>query len=207
MKLITRSMIVATSTVCLASPLYAAVTAAMDEPTGSVRVDPYSWAGFGFFVPAGGNVTVNQLGFWDQGGDGLAVDHTVALFAYAGSGRTYTQLASVTIPGGGSALLDGGFRWISIPDTVLTDNGQNGNYYVVMATQGVDAWTNGAGAMDPAFGTISTGALDLIGEGPIFQINNGSTYGGVNIGHVVPEPSAPMLAALAAFGSFARRRR
>ncbi|MDB6077559.1 MAG: hypothetical protein JWO82_1306, partial [Akkermansiaceae bacterium] len=92
-----------------------------------------------------------------------------------------------------------------IPDLVLTDNGQGGNYYVIMASHGGDAWTDGLGAgapMNPSFGTLSTGALDFTGG----EINSGGLYGGANFGYTVPEPSAFALAGLGVLAVFRRRR-
>lgn len=188
--------------------LHGAIAMAVGEPLGAnTRSDTYPYAGYGFYVPAATSVMVNQLGYWDLGGDGLSDSHTVSLFKYVdGSNRSYTQIATVTIPSGTSAALEGGYRWVSIPDLVLADNGQNGNYYVIMASHGGDAWTDGLGSgapMNSSFGTISSGALDFTG-GEIFS---GSTYGGANFGYTVPEPSAFALAGLGVFVAFRRRSR
>jgi hypothetical protein len=56
-----------------------------------------------------------QLGFWDELGDGLLSDHAVSLFDGSGS-----LLASAVVPRGSAAQLQDGFRWVSIPELWLT---------------------------------------------------------------------------------------
>lgn len=191
----------------------AAITSGVGIPTGPTRSDAYPYAGFGFFAPSGVGTTVNRLGYWDQNGDGLQTPHTVALFSYAGSAAYYNEVISVTIPAGTAAPLENGYRWVTIPTLVLPDNGQNGNYYVVMASHGADLWTDGLGTgapMNSSIGTLSTGALNRIPDGPVFTINGGGPllYGGPNVGFdPVPEPSGLLMAGLALAGVSGRRRR
>jgi hypothetical protein len=53
-------------------------------------------------------VTINQLGVFDFGSNGLAESHAVGIW------NGDALLASVTIPSGTAASLDKGFRWASI---------------------------------------------------------------------------------------------
>ncbi|MDB6077598.1 MAG: hypothetical protein JWO82_1345, partial [Akkermansiaceae bacterium] len=92
--------------------LHAAIAMGVGEPIGATtRTDSYPYAGYGFYVPSATSVTVNQLGYWDLGGDGLSDAHTVSLFQYInGSNKSYTQIATVTIPAGTATTLEGGYR-------------------------------------------------------------------------------------------------
>lgn len=176
-------------------------------PTGATRNDTYEWgAGFGFYVPSGGT-TINSLGFWDENGTGLLADHIVALYQYSGSGSSYNLLASATVQAGTVDPLVDGYRWVNIGDLALPNNGQGGNYYVILASQGGDTWTTLSGqTLNPAIGTFSSGALidnnsgqDLSPIPPssfayVDGLNNG--YGGANLAFIapVPEPGAWALA-------------
>jgi hypothetical protein len=199
-----------------AAPTHAAIVAGLGEPTGSIRTDTYPGAGYGFFAPASGT-TINQLGFWDQGGDGLLSSHTVVIYGY--NGTSYDILASADVPAGTAAPLSGGYRWVSIPDLALPNNGQGADYYLIMATQNLDAWTDGLGAatpMDPSIGTTQSQAYIVDSstlQAPAFVINGNSSattagFGGANLGFgSVPETSSLTLSFLAAGGFFIRRRR
>jgi len=173
-------------------------------PTGTTRSDTYEWgAGFGFYVPAGVGTTINSLGFWDQNGTGLDASHIVALYQYSGSGSAYNLLDSVTVQAGTVDPLVDGYRWVNIGNLALPDNGQGGNYYVVLASQGGDTWTSMSGqTLNPAIGTFSSGALidnnsgeDLSPTPPssfAYVDGGNSGYGGADVGFItsVPEPAA-----------------
>ena len=135
--------------------------AIVGAPTGAIRNDSYQWgAGFGFYVPSGAGATVNALGFWDESETGLQESHIVALYQYAGSGSAYNLMAWVTVPAGTVAPLIGGYRWVGIPSLNLPDNGQDGNYYIILASQGEDDWTTMSGqTLNSAIGTFSSGSL------------------------------------------------
>jgi hypothetical protein len=176
------------------------------DPPGTTRSDDYQWgAGFGFYAPSGTGTTINALGFWDQGGDGLSANHVVALYQYSGSGSSYNLLTDVTVQSGTVDSLIGGYRWVDIPTLSLPDNGQGGNYYIVFATQGGgDAWTDLSGqTLNPVIGTFGGNALissantdgyDLSQSVPGFLANYDSVsgaYGGANLAFIqpVPEPA------------------
>ena len=196
-------------------PAGAAITAGLGEPSGAARTDNYPGAGFGFYAPTTGT-TINRLGFWDQGGDGLLTSHQVGLYRYNGSG--YDSIALVTIPAGTSATLENGYRWVTLPDLFLDNNGQNADYYLLLATQGSDTWTDGlytGTPMNPSIGTTASRALIVDTttlEAPTFEINGSfpattTGYGGANLGFAVPEPSSTMLLAAACIGLVLRHRR
>ena len=60
------------------------------------------------------SITVSALGWWDEGGNGLAASHQVSLWTTGG-----TVLASTTVPAGTGAPLSGGFRYNPITSVVL----------------------------------------------------------------------------------------
>ena len=78
---------------------------------------------------------VNYLGYYDNGGDGLANSHVVSLWDNSAGN---TLLATVTVPAGTAAPLVDGFRWVQLSSTVnLTYN----NWYIIDAqTDNVDTW-------------------------------------------------------------------
>lgn len=182
------------------------------EPTGTVRNDTYTFgAGFEFYAPAGTGTTINSLGYWDQGGNGLATSHTVSLYSYAGSGSSYTLLATVTIDAGTMDPLVAGYRWANIGNLNLPDNGQGGGYYAILATHdGSDPWTDGIGGspiLNPLIGTISgNGVIDQTSGQTITQTpvnlagnsNPGSVYGGANLGFTQPVPEPEVFALVGA---------
>ena len=67
------------------------------------------------FVPKA-NITVTELGYYDDGGDGLEIDHPVTLFDATGT----TRLAEVTVRAGTVDTLRGKFRYRSITPMNLT---------------------------------------------------------------------------------------
>lgn len=70
---------------------------------------------------------VEELGFWDHRSDGLLSSHTVSLFDGGGS-----LLVSGVVPAGTAALLQDGFRWISISPLSLP----SGSYVIAGALEG-----------------------------------------------------------------------
>ena len=163
---------------------------AAGEPSGSIRTDNYGAAGWGFYTPLSGTI-INRLGFWDQGGDGLAVSHEVMVLKYVAATSSWTKVVRVTIPAGTAARLESGYRWVNIPETVLPNIGQGGDYYGVTASQGTDPWTNGVlnGFPIPKiFGTKN--ATFTNGGGAMTDTNSvasgGTGYGGPNFGYEPP---------------------
>lgn len=93
--------------------------------------DTFSNTGWGVNTTRGWSFTVSsrllveQLGFWDSGGNGLGSAHPVGL--WRGDG---TLLASVTVPAGLTAPLEGTFRWVALASQVALVPGET---YVVGA--------------------------------------------------------------------------
>jgi lysophospholipase L1-like esterase len=77
-------------------------------------------------------ITIRDLGFWDQGADGLVAPHVVTLFAVdkLGAGAMGTPIAggSVMVPAGMAAPFAQGFRFapLAVPVTLT-----QGNYAVI----------------------------------------------------------------------------
>jgi hypothetical protein len=82
--------------------------------TASVTSD-ISKSSIGFLFTPNTNVTVTELGYYDHNGDGLAIDHPVALFNAGG-----TRLVETTVRAGTVDTLRGKFRYRSITPTNLT---------------------------------------------------------------------------------------
>lgn len=70
----------------------------------------------GFTFVAKTNITVTELGYYDDGGDGLGIDHPVTLFDATGT----TRLAEATVRAGTVDTLRGKFRYRSITPVNLT---------------------------------------------------------------------------------------
>lgn len=213
----TRQIILSAS-LAAAFPITAhgAIVAVLGQPVGAgvtERSDTYPSAGTGFYVPSTtGSTAINRLGYWDKDGDGLAQDHTVGLYRY--NGTNYDLLAEATVLAGTASVLDGGYRWVAIPELTLPDNGQNANYYGIIASHSTDAWTTGLGTgapMNASFGTVSSNMyFGAIQTGPTYAFAGGGTpYGGANFGfESVPEPSSMLLLGVGLVGCcFARRKR
>ena len=121
-----------------------AISAFVDNISGgSARFDAVPQAGFGFYANASGTEKINCLGFYDAAngesgfvGDGLQAAHDVALLEFDGSNRVV--IAEATIPAGDEATLSGGYRWVSIPEVTLDYTAQGADYYVLVASQGVE---------------------------------------------------------------------
>ena len=199
----------------------AVVTAFISAPNPQdTRTNTIAQAGYGFYATTLGTKEVNQLGIWvspdNTGGAVLAINHDIALYRY--NGANYTQIAGGTVLAGGTADANG-YAWVSIPTITLTNNGQGGDYYIVMASVGTDIWGPDAGSnsfvtLDASFGTrtgagwYTNDAIPGIGNtntNAFALVSNGG-YVGPNIGYVIPEPSAALLGGLGLLALLRRRR-
>ncbi len=92
-----------------------------------------------------GVMTLNQLGFYDNGGNGLAASHKVRLWVSHDGGSTGTIVAEVTVPAGTGATLSDGFRWVALTNPV-TISAQTGNDWYCLSADVVsgdgDSWYN-----------------------------------------------------------------
>ena len=108
------------------------------HPTQNGIRDDFSGSVGNYFEVGDSDTIVTHLGFYDSGGDGLAVSHHVGIFTGDGS----TLLGEVLVPAGTSAYLGNGYRWMPLsPPLALTNNA----YYLLGAevTSGDgDAWSD-----------------------------------------------------------------
>ena len=96
-----------------ASSLNAAPAITFNPATGTTGTNQDQTVGWQFNVLS--PLTVTGLGWYDDGGNGLATGHSVGIWNPSG-----TLLASILVPAGTVAALDGQFRTVSIPDLSLT---------------------------------------------------------------------------------------
>jgi hypothetical protein len=177
----------------------------------------------GFVFTTNLPLTVTSLGYFDDGGNGFAVAHTVGIFDDNGY-----LLTSTTLSAGTGDPLDGQFRYQAIAPITLAA----GNSYTLAATTGGpdDAWAYGIVgsqllglAVDPSI-TITRYASRFssqddngLQDPPYFYKytlyagpNLNGTYAGPNLnGTVVPEPGTLPLVLVGvglAVAGLARRR-
>ena len=85
----------------------------------------------GFEFSTTRSISITDLGFFDQGVDGLAESHEVGIWRVSDQ----SLLVSGTVASGTTAPLDGDYRYVAVAPTVLAA----GNYIVSVVTTG-DAW-------------------------------------------------------------------
>lgn len=89
----------------------------------------------GFVFTANTEISVNSLGYYDHDQDGLSAAHDLGIYTSTG-----TLLASATIGAGAAGVLDGKFRYVSIPTLTLT---AGESYVIAGATTEEDGYTYG----------------------------------------------------------------
>lgn len=146
--------------ICTALPALAQVTAFRGNPApDTTRTDAFQ-AGWGFYATTAGTKQVNRLGVWVAGA-ATTVNHDVALYNYTGATpNPYALVVQATVPSGSTPDANG-YAWVAIPPVTLTDTRQGGDYYIVMARVGTDAWGPNTGyshapTLDISFGTPTT---------------------------------------------------
>ena len=169
------------------------------------------------FTVTGTGITVQQLGVFDNGSDGLVSSHDVTLFSIGstGSNPTNTPLATVNVPAGTTAPITNGFRFEPITPTYLAP----GNYAVIaygLNSTGGDPYGDGGGLPDGTnnvsdvrfdpyqFTSAGTPAFPNSGDGNIHAASS-IIY---DVGNTtVPEPASLGMLTIGAAGLLARRRK
>jgi hypothetical protein len=190
-----------------ASLLSAGTLGVTTSNTGTLGVNTGTWTlGYSFLVNSA--ITVNGLGVFDDGSDGLNVSHDVGLWDAAGN-----LLASTTVAAGTVAPLNGFYRMATISGVSLTA----GNVYYVGSVNGID---NDGWLQDPTTLvaapeiTYLSRQYEFSGGGLVFPdlAGSGTTgYFGGNFefgGSPVPEPGSLLMlgsGVLAAAGALRRK--
>ena len=113
-----------------AVPLFATDKVALDFATGTPLTLGGYTVGWSFHLTS--QITVQSLGWFDAGSDGLTSAHTVGLFTRPASGAG-TLLSSVVVNSGDSLI--NGFRYTPVSPFALMPGD-----YVVAGTSGSDAF-------------------------------------------------------------------
>lgn len=158
----------------------------------------------------GVDVTINFLGVWDQGSDGLAASHEVGVWDAGGA-----LVASTTVPSGTSAMLDNSYRYAALAQPATLLAGQTyriGALYENALDPFNDPWDpdgDGNPANSPAIGdgvAVMPGTGVATVNGDYFAASavlvNPTSFGGGTPGRwgaanalfVVPEPTTLALA-------------
>jgi len=161
---------------------------------------------FGWEFNTSSGLLINQLGIYDESGDGLVAAHEVAIW----KANTEEVLVSATVPAGTSAELVDGFRYVDI-DPILLEGGRD---FVVASlfssTDDIIMDDDPAVTFDPAIifklqrKQESVGALEF----PDDSTSSPVAYFGPNMRFsFAPEPSSVWLAVWGALALLGFRRR
>lgn len=176
---------------CVSKPAHAA---AIDLTQIDFEYDSSTWTlGWKFSVTA--PTSIEALGVYDSGQDGLAGPAQVALWLASGG----TPLLQTTVAAGTDAALDGYFRFVPVPSTALTP----GTEYIVGAYLDGDLATSlfgGNGTVDPRVTVIDARYSSFgIGFGFPDQTDHG-TDGAAYLGGNFQLTTVPLPAAVWLFG-------
>ncbi len=148
-------------------------------------------------------VTLNRLGVFDEGQDGLFAPHQVGLWTTSG-----TLIADATVPAGTGGLLLGDFRYASVADVVLPV----GDYVIGVhfTAQAADQFLQDSSLLtiDPFVSYIGRA-----GAGPGFVFPTpiagpgGGNFTAGNFQFNIPEPSTTSLCLMASAIGFLISRR
>jgi hypothetical protein len=186
------ALVCAASVPAIAGPALTGVT-----PTSAVA--PAGADGtYGFAFTVINVETIQSLGIYDSGGDGLAGQASVGIWDY----ETKTLLASVQIPSGTVATLVGDFRYNSIAPLTL----QPGTQYIVASYDPLDP-VAAVYSAQPGAVTLNdlTSIYDYYGDGSGLTYPTASSYfAGAWLGANFTTdalPAVPEPASLAILGS------
>lgn len=174
-----------------------------DETTGGSGANQNQSVGWQFDVVQ--SITVTGLGWFDEGANGLSDRHTVGIWDPDGN-----LLASVIVPGGTAAPLDGQFRTVAITPLVLAP----GAGYIVGGENSVSSTdrlaSNVTQTVDPRI-TFVDATFSNIGSGftrpTSFSVATSGFYGPSFSVRPVPEPGSVALLGIGMAGAFAVRMR
>jgi hypothetical protein len=111
-----------------------------NQHPGVLRGDFTGSVGCGFVVGDDQDRLVTHLGFYDRDGDGLNLDHHVALYEAGEKPEDVALIASAKVPWGRSAIFQDGYRWVELPEPSTLEAG--GRYILVaeVITAVKDPW-------------------------------------------------------------------
>jgi MYXO-CTERM domain-containing protein len=156
----------------------------------------------GFQFTVNDTISVEQLGVFDAGSDGLVKSRTIGVFSQAGS-----LLASAMVGSGTSAALDDGFRYVSLSVPLLLTSA-GGTYSIGTVYEALD----GDGLIfqtTPATGFSANSSINFVGASSATgnsliapsTLDGGVAYFGPNFQFSVPDTSGtPEPASLAIWG-------
>lgn len=197
----TRMVLAGVAVLAGASAAFAGHAVDFDENTGGAGFNNDQSVGWQFDVLT--PVTVTHLSWYDDGKDGLSVEHKVGIWAPDG-----TLLTSVIVPKGTAASLDGVWRVVPVTSVTLKAGAGYivGGYNGLSSTDRLASEVTHTVAAQLSYVDATFSSLNGIFERPtFFSVATTGFYGpGFNI--QVPGPGAVALGAFAVVGAVRRRR-
>ena len=153
---------------------------------GTVGGDPSFSGSLGYSFSLSQAYVVSALGFYDEQQDGLLSSHMVGIF----DATSQALLISGTVPSGSGSPLQAGFRWLSVPQQVLSP----GSYVIAATSSGVPAvfdpfLYDGSDPVVIAGFSLGTASLAQAGSGSVVAFP--STDEGLPYGFIGPNFASP----------------